>query len=446
MRETLSFPAVPTDSIESLEPPAARLERRLLILAGLFIAVNLLALSILRPDSVSTNGLALLAWIACAGVGHVVLNWLLPHRDGLLFALVMFLSGWGLVLIDRLAPRFADRQTLWLVISTAALLLVVALPRILDWLRQYRYLLLTGGLLLLGSTILLGSNPSGQAGAPQFWLGFAGIYFQPSEPLKIILVVFLASYLAEQYPSLRAEGLVTGNRLLALSPRVFGPILLMWGLSVVVLVWQRDLGTAVLFFAVFLLLIYVASGTTLILFSGAGLIVLAGLAAYSLFDVVQLRVDIWLNPWPEADGRAYQIVQSLQAIASGGVFGQGIGQGYPMYIPVVHSDFIFAAMAEEFGLIGVITTIAVFIVIVVRGLNIAALHQGQPFRALLAIGLSAVIGVQSLMIMGGVVRLLPLTGVTLPFVSYGGSSLLTSFVLIGLLLRLSERDKAQFTT
>jgi cell division protein FtsW (lipid II flippase) len=187
-------------------------------------------------------------------------------------------------------------------------------------------------------------------------------------------------------------------------------------------------------------LLYVASGYTWILLGGALLVGLASFVAYNLFDVVKLRVDIWLNPWPEADGRAFQIVQSLLAFAAGGVFGQGIGQGAPGYIPVVHSDFIFSAIAEEYGQIGSLVVIASIALLVARGLRIAIQQQRRIFNALLAVGLSMLIAMQSLLIMGGVLKLLPLTGVTLPFLSYGGSSLLMSFVVVGLLLRLSAEE------
>jgi cell division protein FtsW (lipid II flippase) len=416
------------------------LELLLFTIAAVFIATNYVALTILRPGNLLPHVISFVAWSGCAVVGHTLLNRYLPRRDRLLFPVVMFMSGWGLVVIDRLVPPFAERQSTWLIVSVAAMVGVASMPHILRWLRNYRYLWLICGLGLLTSTIILGSNPSGQAGAPQLWLGFNGVYFQPSEALKIILVVFLASYLAEQYPSLRAAGLLHSSHPLALSPRVLGPILLMWGVSVVVLIWQRDLGTAFLFFMVFLLLLYAASGNALILASGAVLIAVAGIVAYHLFAVVQLRVDIWINPWPEADGRAYQLVQSLQAFAAGGVLGQGIGQGSPFYVPVAHSDFLFAALAEEWGLLGVIVVLICVAVLVVRGMRIATLQSGSPFRALLAVGLSTLIGAQSILIMGGVIRLLPLTGVTLPFFSYGGSSLLMSFVLIGLLLRLSATE------
>jgi cell division protein FtsW len=421
-------------------PPRLYTERWLLVLVGGFILVNNAGLALANPEQGLAPWLHFAVWVACAAGGSWLLDRSVPKRDSLLFPLTMFLSGWGLVLIDRLAPLFASRQALWLVISVGALIVVASSPHALRWLRNYRYVLLVVGLGLLFSTIVLGTNPSGRQGAPELWLGVAGVYFQPSEALKIILVAFLASYLAEQYPAMRAEGLDSEGGRRSVSPRILGPIVLMWGLSVVILVWQRDLGTAVLFFVVFLMLLYVASGYTLILLGGLGLILAAALVAYSRFSVVQLRVDIWLNPWPEAEGRAFQIVQSLLAFAAGGIFGQGIGQGSPGFIPVIHSDFVFAAVGEEWGLLGVIAVIVCIVVVVMRGVRIATSQQTRPFHALLAVGLSVMIGTQCLLIMCGVLKLLPLTGVTLPFLSYGGSSLLASFVIIGLLLRLSAGE------
>lgn len=417
-----------------------RSERLLFGIGFLFLVANFLSLLIQQSDHTTLDWIHLVVWSICAVAGSRLLDRFVPDRDPLLFPIIMVLSGWGLVLIDRLAPSFADRQTIWLIVSVSAMLLVAIFPHPLRWLREYRYLLLLMGLVLLISTILLGTNPSRVTGAPQLWLGFGSLFFQPSEVLKIILVAFLASYLAEQYPLLRAQELAGRDRRLRLSPKIFGPILLMWGICIVVLVWQRDLGTAILFFAVFMILLYVASGYSFILVSGAALIFIAGVAAYVAFPVVRLRVDIWLNPWPEADGRAFQIVQSLLAFAAGGTFGQGVGQGSPTYIPVVHSDFVFAAIAEEWGLLGVIGVIACIGVIVIRGLRIALRHHRRSFLALFATGLTLLIAIQSFMIMAGVLKLIPLTGVTLPFLSYGGSSLLASFVMIGLLLRLSALE------
>jgi cell division protein FtsW (lipid II flippase) len=423
---------------EDILPHTSRIERMLLTLAGGFLLMNFFALAILQ-EVAWQPALQFFIWVGCAIGGTWVLDRNLPNRDPLLFPLAMFLGGWGLVLVDRLAPNFADRQTLWLVLATGIMLGTTSLPQLLRWLRVYRYVILISGIILLISTILLGSNPSGYADAPQLWLGFGNIFFQPSEALKVMLVAFLASYLSEQYPALRAESRLkhffTGQAWM--SPRILGPILTMWGLSVVLVVWQRDLGTAALFFAVFLILLYVASGETFIIIGGTVLLGIAGYVAYNLFSVVALRVDIWLNPWAEADGRAFQIVQSLMAFGAGGIFGEGIGQGSPTYIPVVHSDFVFSALAEEYGLLGVTVLLACIAVFVMRGLRIAVLHQDRPFYSLLAIGYSMLIGIQSLLIMGGVLKLLPLTGVTLPFVSYGGSSLLMSFIVLGFLLRLS---------
>lgn len=411
-------------------PRAALIERMLLVCAGAFVTVGHVAYTLAARLEV-WNLLHLAVWLACVVVGHLALNRRLPGRDPLLFPIVMLFSGWGLVLIDRLAPPFAIRQTLWLIISTAALVGVVALPRSLRWLSRYRYLWLVGGLILLGATILLGRNPAGFG--PRLWLGVFDAYFQPSELLKLLLIVFLASYLAEN------RELIADAQASALSRlRYFAPLLFMWGISAVVLVWQRDLGTATLFFMIFLGMLYVATGRGSYVLVGFGLLIVAGVIAYFAFDVVRLRVDVWLNPWPEADNRAFQIVQSLLAFASGGVFGQGIGQGSPTYIPVVHSDFIFAAIGEEWGLLGTLAVLACFAVFSVRAFRLAARLETRPFRALLAAGIGITLATQSLMIIGGTIKLIPLTGVTLPFLSYGGSSLLVNFVMVGLLLMLSN--------
>ena len=411
----------------------------LLALAGAFIFLGMVTISLPRVTQPS-YWLVFAIWVICAVAGTWILNRYLPQRDPLLFPLVMFLSGWGLVAIERLAPTFADRQAIWLLISVLAMLVTAVFPHALRWLHSYRYILLALTLLLLMATIVLGRNPSGLASAPKLWLGFGSVYFQSSEAMKIILVAFLASYLGEQSSTLHAKenpGL-NGRFRLGLLPRLAGPTLLMWALSVVILVWQRDLGTAMLFFIVFLLLLYMTNGDLRLILGGAVLVIAAGFVAYQLFEVVQLRVDIWLNPWAEADGRAYQIVQSLMAFGAGGIFGAGVGLGSPGYIPVVHSDFVFAALAEEWGLLGVITVLSSFAVLAMRGLSIGILHPGRAFYKLFAVGLTMMLTVQTLMIMAGVLKLLPLTGVTLPFISYGGSSLLASFIMIGILLRLSS--------
>jgi cell division protein FtsW (lipid II flippase) len=414
--------------LERLDSPVASRERLLLALGGAFVLVNQITLLIAR-ERAWTGIWPVGVWIVCAVIGHLILERRLPERDPLLFPLAMFLTGWGLNLIARLVPPYVERQALWLVVGLAALLAVTLLPGNLRWLRRYRYTWLIGGLGLLALSILVGINPAHTGPRLWIWSGLGRIYYQPSELLKILLVAFLASYFAENQRFMRAETIRIGSWEVP-SPSFLGPLMLMWGICVVVLVWQRDLGTATLFFVVFTIMLYLASGQAQLLVGGVALLLVASVIAYNLFGVVRVRVDIWFNPWPTADSEA-----------AGGVFGQGIGQGQPQIIPVAHSDFVFAALAEEWGLVGVLGVLIALAALVVRGMRIAVLSR-QPFRALLAAGLSLVIGVQSLLIMGGVLKLVPLTGVTLPFVSYGGSSLLTCYVIVGLLLVLSEEQRA----
>jgi cell division protein FtsW (lipid II flippase) len=365
------------------------------------------------------------------GAAHYLLGRFKPRRDPFLLPVMGLLNGWGLLLIDRLAVNFLGRQVVWVVLSMAVMLAMTILPNHLRPLRDYRYTWLTFGLLLLAATLLFGVNPSG-FGA-ELWLPLpviGRVFFQPSELLKLLLVIFLASYFDEREPLLRQS-----KRPLP----YLAPLLLMWGFCMMLLVWQRDLGAATLFFIVFLALLYLATGDKRYIWGGLGLLLAASIFAYYLFDVVALRVDAWLNPWPDAENRAFQIVQSLYALAAGGVGGQGIAQGFPDYIPVVHSDFAFAAIAEEWGLVGTLGVVACFALLAYRGMRVAALAQ-RPFHQYLAAGITILFSAQALLIMGGITRLLPLTGVTLPFVSYGGSSLLLSGVMGGLLLYLSAED------
>jgi cell division protein FtsW (lipid II flippase) len=428
----------PLDLDSDALPPPVQQERLLLVLAGLFVLVNQVTLII----ATGRSALAIWpvgVWVLCAAGGHRTLNRWLPFRDPLLFPVTMFMTGWGLNLVARLVPDYAPRQTLWVVVGLAALLALTTLPKDLRWLRRYRYTWLIGGLALLALTILIGQNPANRG--PRLWLGFGGLYYQPSELLKILLVAFLASYFAENQRYMREDTIRVGPWRVP-SPAFLGPVLLMWGICIVMLVWQRDLGAATLFFVVFMVMLYVASGQAQLFIGGLALLLVAAVAGYHFFGVVALRVNVWLNPWPQAGRQAYQVVQSLLAVSAGGVFGQGIGQGYPTIIPVAYSDFAFAAIAEEWGLIGVLVVVAGLAALVVRGMRIAV-RARQPFRSLLAAGLSVMLAVQSLLIMAGVLKLVPLTGVTLPFVSYGGSSLLTNFVIVGLLLVLSGEERVE---
>lgn len=416
----------------------AQQELLLLVLAAAFVILNRLGLLLVRQESLTALW-PLAIWIVSAGIMHLALNILLPWRDPFIVPIALLLSGWGLTLIARLAPPFVARQTAWLLLSAIAATVIAALPPRLRLLRRYRYTWLLVGLALLGLTLAFGVNPSGDVYAPRLWLGLGGIYFQPSEPLKLLLIIFLASYLADKREMIVTEQTRIGRWSIPALPYI-APMLLMWGFCMILLIWQRDLGAASLFFLIFLAMLYVSTSRTGYVVGGLILLGLAGGIGYRLFDVVRLRVDTWLNPWPEASNRAYQIVQSLLAVAAGGVMGQGVGQGVPTYVPVVHSDFVFVAIAEEWGLVGTLAVVACLAIVVLRALHIATQNSQHPFRSLLAVGIGISIGIQSLLIMAGTLKMTPLTGVTLPFLSYGGSSLLANFTMVGLLLRLSDPE------
>ncbi len=427
----------------------SRREALLFILSFTFIAGSYLALTLAPSVRQAAWGAAgfqssfvigLTLWSVCAYLGHFVLNRKAPFRDAFLFPVAMFLVGWGLVLIQRLAPGFGVRQSLWLFIGTLVLVGVLFAPPDLRWLRRFPYLWLTSGLLLTALTLVVGTNPSGEG--PRLWLGCCGpgspgggLYLQPSEILKLLLVVYLAAYLAE-----KGSLIVSEHRFgpIRLPTSFFMPLFVMWGFSLLLLMSQRDLGTGSLLFGIFLAMVFLAIGRVEYLVAGVLLLGVSGLIAYQLFDVVQVRVNALWNPWVDASGDSFQIVQSLIAIANGGFAGRGPGLGAPRVIPVVHSDFIFAAVVEEWGLLGGLGMLLLILLFVLRGLRLATLLRLR-FHALLAGGLAATIGIQAILIVGGVIRALPLTGVTLPFVSYGGSALIMQFAALGLLLRLSDR-------
>jgi cell division protein FtsW (lipid II flippase) len=430
--------------IEDLASFRRRRELQLLAVAVLFVLLAALALGVAPFARAGTWALAsdpapfvfVAVWVACAGLGVWVVGLRLPGHDPYVLPLVYLLSGWGLALIWRLTPTFGLRQTAWLAVATAAMMGVVLLPGDLRWLRRYRYTWLLAGLALTGLTLLIGVNPSGAG--QELWLGCCGLYLQPAEILKLLLVVFLASYLSDRRDLLFET--LPGNRLPG-SPRrealvYFLPMLVMWSFSTLLLVSQQDLGMSTLFFAVFVIMLYLASGRWEYVAAGLVLLALGAVIGFYLFDVVRLRVEAWWNPWLDPTGRSFQIVQSLIAFGAGGVLGSGPGLGAPGLIPVAHSDFIFASLAEEWGLLGALAMVGLMAALVLRALRIAADAAGT-FGQLLAGGLAAVLGVQALLILGGVSKLTPLTGVTLPFVSYGGSSLVANFLLVGLLLRLS---------
>lgn len=377
-------------------------------------------------------------WFALTAFASRVTSHRLPETDPFLLPAASLLSGWGLLTIWRLDPYFGARQAIWLVVAITAFMLVLRFPADLSFLRRYKYITLLGGILLTAATLVFGSNPSGFG--PRLWIGGADVYLQPSEPLKLLLVIYLAAYLADRLPAETFDSLRAKSIRQMVSIPLIVPTIVMTGLSLLILIVQRDLGTASIFLLIYTIILFLATGKRRVLLVTAAGLGLAALVGYFFVDIIHARLEAWLNPWADPSGRSYQIIQSLLAIANGGTIGRGAGLGSPTLVPVALSDFIYTAIAEETGLLGVLGLLTLLGLILTRGLH-AALLAPDRFQRLLAGGLTAYLGVQSLLILGGNLRLLPLTGVTLPFVSYGGSSLVTSFLALVLLLRVVSQPE-----
>lgn len=357
--------------------------------------------------------------------------------DPVIFSLVAFLSGVGLAEVLRLDPGLAVRQVGHLAMGAALTWALVMFTPGLRVLERYRFIAAATACVLLASTIIFGV----EVGGAKSWLDLGPVAVQPSEAAKILMVVFYAGYLKDTRVLLRGSS----RRLLGvLLPDLSyaGPLALMWGLALVLLVFQRDLGAAVLFFGVFLLMLYAASGRASYVLGGAALLAVGGAACSWLFPHVRARFIVWLNPWRFMDSSGYQTVQSMFAVAAGGLIGLGPGRGMPHVIPAAPTDFVFAAICEEMGLVGGLAVVGSYALLVHRGLLWAS-RSRDDFRALLAAGLTCLIGLQALTIIGGVLGLVPLTGVTLPFVSYGGSSMIATFAATGLLLRAAREEQEE---
>lgn len=419
-----------------------RLQGRLLTLAAVFYLLGSIALTI-SPAIRARNWevelrwnhwVGFAAWLFVFTILHILISRRLPNRDPYLLPIGALLIAWGLLTIFRINPVFGLRQSAWLLVSSVVMAASFYWPFDLVFLRRYKYLWLTGSLILTGLTIFMGVSPLGYG--PKMWLGCCGLYIQPSEPLKLLLIAYLAGYLADRYSFL---ALTTSSKFTEVL-NLLAPTLMMTGLAVALLIIQRDLGTATLFFLLFASTVFIATGKKTLLAFSAILVGLAGFAGYALFDIVKLRVNAWLNPWLDPSGGSFQIIQSMMAIANGGLVGRGPGLGSPSLVPLVHSDLIFSAIAEEFGLVGVVALLLFIGLLAHRGLK-AGMLAADAYRSYLAAGLTAYLVGQSLIIIAGSLRLLPLTGITLPFISYGGSSLLTSFTALILLIHVSSGGK-----
>jgi cell division protein FtsW (lipid II flippase) len=414
------------------------LELVLLAFPVLLLATGLTLIALARDEAPNTGDQALVAALG-AGllVAHACLTVRYPRADQVILPTAAMLAALSMVMVARLEPSLALRQAIWVALGSVALLgTLIMLPGI-EWLRQYRYTWAALGLLLVLSTFVFGIDPNG-SGA-RLWLGYGGVYFQPSEILKILLVVFFAAYLDEYRELLTLSSVRVGP--ISLPPLPYlAPLLLMLAIALGLVVLQRDLGAALLLFGLFLAMLFVATGRVTYVLGSLLLFVLGADLLYRLFSVVTVRVETWLDPWATASTTGYQLVQGLTALAAGGLFGAGLTYGYPGYVPAVHTDFMIAAIGEELGLAGTLAVVGLYVVLIHRGLRVA-MQAADPFAALLAAGLTSVIGIQALVILGGTLKLIPLTGVTLPLLSYGGSSVLANFVLLGLLLAVSAEPK-----
>jgi cell division protein FtsW (lipid II flippase) len=435
----------------NIHPRPRWTEARLLAIVALALVVGSLSLGAGLTGRLALHAPAGLAIYLVALAGAHLAQVLAGRRsDEVLLPVVGLLGGISLLLMQRLPQGLqtldlggstlglGDVQLVWLVLAVVIATTLGIVVRSDSWLRRYKYTWAAAGIALLLLTFVFGSDIAGQ----RLTLRIGPLGGQPSELLKVILVVFLAGYLSENRPLLIEQDTRLGPIRLPPLPYL-APMVAMWAIALGIVVVQRDLGAALLFFAVFLALVYAATGRISLVVIGSILFFAGSALMANLFPHVRARIDIWIDPFVDPLGTGYQIVQSLHAFARGGLIGTGLGEGLPMVggrlpIPEVHTDFPLAALGEELGLVGVIAILGLFFVVIERGLRIGA-SAADDFRAILATGLALVVGVQAFIIAAGNLKVLPLTGVTLPFISYGGSSLVVNAIVVGLLLALSDR-------
>ncbi len=406
----------------------------LLLIAAAFPVTLLYAMYVVTSGAaLSFQTLAIpLGLFAAFAAAHVGVRIFAPGADAALLPIVFTLSGIGITFVTRLEPDASMTQIVLLFVGVALMVGTLAVVKNLDIIKRYKYTLGAAGIVLLVLPMLIGTEIYGS----KLWIKIGGFTFQPGEFAKVFIVLFLAGYLAENRELLSISNRsFLGLKLPRL--RLLTPLFVVWGVCLAVVAFERDLGSALLFYTIFLIMLYVATGRISYVIIGLLLLVVGAAGMYQIMGHVRVRFQIWLDPFSDAQNLGYQIVQSLFSLADGGFVGVGIGKGMPTYIPVVSSDMIFAAIGEEMGLLGGSAVLMLFMLFAVRGLTTAA-RAKSDLAAFSAAGLTAAISFQAFTIVGGVTKLIPLTGVTLPFMSQGGSSLLASFVIVALLLRAGD--------
>ncbi|MGC8627470.1 MAG: FtsW/RodA/SpoVE family cell cycle protein [Acidimicrobiales bacterium] len=431
-----SSPGLAATKAPSYRQPAPRRSELGMIVIVLFLTGGLYALSSLgKAGSLPANIGPFLALVFLLMIGaHLSLRWLAPRADPILLPMAALLNGIGYVFIAGLDHAEASAQATWTLIGVLAFVATLAVFRHANYLERYRYSIALAGIVLL--LLPLAPHIGEDINGARLWAHVGPLSLQPGEFAKLALAVFFASVLAE-----RADLLATGTRRIGrwmvLEPRYLAPLIVAWGLSLLILLAENDLGSSFLFFALFVGLLWVATGRSAYLVLGGGLFAAGAVFALDVVHHAQTRVQAWLNPWPHFTTTGYQIIEGLFALAAGGMWGVGPGQGNPQVIPEASTDFIFAAIGEEIGLVGAAALLIAYLLIIGSGLR-AAVRSRRTFSKLLATGLSLMMGVQVFVVVGGITRLIPLTGITLPFVSYGGSSLVSNYILLALLLRISD--------
>ena len=413
----------------------------LLLIAAAFPVTLLYAMYVVTTGAaLSFQTLAVpLGLFAAFAAAHIGVRIFAPGADPAILPVVFTLSGIGITFVTRLQPDASLGQVIFLFLGVALMVGTLAVVKNLEVVKRYKYVLGIAGIVLLVLPMFIGTEIYGS----KLWIKIGGFQFQPGEFAKVLIVLFLAGYLAENRELLSISNrTVLGIKFPRL--RLLYPLFIVWGVCLLVVAFERDLGSALLFYTIFLIMLYVATGRVSYVIIGLALLAVGAFGMYQIMSHVQVRVAIWLDPFSDAQNLGYQIVQSLFSLADGGLAGVGIGKGMADIIPVVASDMIFAAIGEEMGLLGGSAVLLLFMLFAVRGLTTAA-RAKSDLAAFSAAGLTAAISFQAFTIVGGVTKLIPLTGVTLPFMSQGGSSLLASFVIVGLLLRAGDEATGRST-